>query len=415
MDHGVERRYREKHFPAGSSKAPAAPVPSSAASTRPAPASAPPAAVEPEAIPPKTFSELLAGFAALQIEPAVPDVEGAPVLPCPIANLPDELLTHIMHDVAVADVAAYVRLSLVCRRLAYLVASEQRIWRRVCLGPEFGFAGMHYRWNRAIEWGPLSSDSEDEQDDDSADGGAVSDSDDASPPPPPRLSPRESAQRRDARAQAMTLALTPSVYPTWKKMFRNRPRIRFDGCYISTVNYVRAGQASTNQLTWGGAPIHIVTYYRYLRFFRDGACVSLLASAPPADVVHYMTRDALRLHRDVAQNHLPSAAMRLAHRGRWRLSPPSSSSSSSSSRGQGAAPSGDDELAIETEGVGDKYIFKMDLQIRSAGKATAARNNKLVLAGFYSYNKLTEDWAEFLLKNNKPFFFSRVRSYGLGE
>lgn len=435
MDHGVERRYREKHFSAGSSSKVPAPKTGNASTsaTAPAPASgneAAPAAEEPADAVPKTFSELLAGFAALHIEPAVPDVEGAPAPPCPIADLPDELLTHIMHDVAVADVAEYVRLSLVCRRLAYLVASEQRIWRRLCLGPEFGFAGMHYRWNRGIEWGPLSAESDDEQEaEDSAVVMSDADEDDdghhnVGTAAAHRLSPRERAQRRHEREQAMTQSLTPAVYPTWKKMFRNRPRIRFDGCYISTVNYVRSGQASTNQLTWGGAPIHIVTYYRYLRFFRDGSLISLLASNEPAEVVHYMTREGLALHRDAGHNnHLPSAAMRLAHRGRWKLSPPQHGAvpgSGTRTGGAGGAGnqgslSGDDELSVETEGVGTKYVFKMDLQVRSAGKTTSSRNNKLVLSGFYSYNKLTEDWAEFLLKNNKPFFFSRVRSYGLGE
>lgn len=438
MDHGVERRYREKYFPTGPSKST-----TTQSSTSTAPAAAPSSTAtatasgkEParntDEIHPQTFSELLSGFAALKIEPGIPDVEGEPPLPCPIADLPDELLTHIMHDVAVADVAAYVRLSLVCKRLAYLVASEQRIWRRVCLGPEFGFSGMHYRWNRAVEWGPLSSESEEDDDDDEQDSSPfLSDSEDATQDtsqrgPPVRLSPRELAQRRHDREQAMTQSLTPAIYPTWKKMFRNRPRVRFDGCYISTVNYVRSGQASTNQLTWGGSPIHIVTYYRYLRFFRDGSLVSLLASNEPSEVVHYLTRDALLLHRDAAQNHLPSAAMRLAHRGRWRLSRPGHGAVPGTANRQGptgggpggnnqGSPSGDDELAVETEGVGNKYIFKMDLQVRSAGKATSARNNKLVLRGFYSYNKLTEDWAEFMLKNNKPFFFSRVRSYGLGE
>ncbi|OAA62273.1 F-box domain, Skp2-like protein [Cordyceps fumosorosea ARSEF 2679] len=433
-----ERRYREKHFPAASANAPtvqASGSSSTVASTSATTTSAP--APEVPAGPPKTLSELLEGFAALQIEPATADdpaVEGEapPVLPCPMASLPDELLTHILHDVAVADVAEYVRLSLVCRRLAYLVAREQRIWRRVCLGAEFGFAGMHYRWNRGIEWGPLSEESEDEQaaeeedsdEEDSPNSDAIVADTDAI-----RLSPRERAERRAARLHAATLSLTPSVYTTWRAMFRARPRIRFGGCYISTVNYVRSGQASTNQLTWGGAPIHIVTYYRYLRFFRDGSLISLLASDPPADVVHYMTRDALRLHRESSSSstaaghhgsHLPGAVMRLAHRGRWRLSPPGSSSSSGGGGcgggGAGApSPSGDDELSVETEGVGAKYVFKMDLRVRSAGKPSAPRGNKLVLCGFYSYNKLTEDWAEFLLKNNKPFFFSRVRSYGLGE
>lgn len=71
------------------------------------------------------------------------------------------------------------------------------------------------------------------------------------------------------------------------------------------------------------------------------------------------------------------------------------------------------DLTVETEGVDPKYMFRMDLSLRTAGKA--ARNNKIVWRGFFSYNKLTDDWAEFTLKHDKAFFFSRVRSYGLGE
>ncbi len=72
-------------------------------------------------------------------------------------------------------------------------------------------------------------------------------------------------------------------------------------------------------------------------------------------------------------------------------------------------------LLIETEGVDpDKYIFKMELALKSAGRAGGTRNNKLNWKGFWSYNKLTDDWAEFGLRNDKAFFWSRVRSYGMG-
>ena len=70
------------------------------------------------------------------------------------------------------------------------------------------------------------------------------------------------------------------------------------------------------------------------------------------------------------------------------------------------------DLYVETEGaVGAKYMYRLDLSLRSAGRST--RNNKLVWRGFWSYNRLTDDWAQFALKNDKPFFFSRVRSYGV--
>ncbi|PNY25151.1 Uncharacterized protein TCAP_04912, partial [Tolypocladium capitatum] len=330
-----------------------------------------------------------------------PHVEHTPPPPCPIAALPDELLVHILSDLAAADPGALAAAALVCRRLAYLVATEQRVWRRVALAPDVGFPGMHYRFARAVDWGELPP--EEEYPGHDEDSGA-----------PVPLSARERARRRRQESIRIAVALVPDAYPSWKDMFRARPRVRFNGCYISTVNYVRSGQMSTNQATWGGAPIHIVTYYRYLRLFRDGAAISLLSTAPPPDVVPHLTRDLLHLHRDREHHaHLASAPMRRALRGRWRLSPslrppPRDVRSAADTEGEHEG-----DLFVETEGVGDKYTYRMDLALRSAGRA--ARNNKVVWRGFYSYNKLTDDWAVFELKNDKPFYFSRVRSYGMGE
>ncbi|EXK87894.1 hypothetical protein FOQG_08762 [Fusarium oxysporum f. sp. raphani 54005] len=376
LDNGVDRRYQAPQPPKSEEVVEAKPLP---------------------------IGELIACFSGLKIEPAPPPIEGMPEPPCPVADLPDEILIHILRDVAITDVGDFARLSRVCKRLAYLVASEQRIWRRVALGPEVGFSSQIYRFEKGVEWDELP---EEEQEGPEIQDGFV-------------ISPSELAQRKRDANIAFTESLIPSVYPTWKQLFRSRPRIRFNGCYISTVNYVRTGQASTNQPTWG-SPIHIVTYYRYLRFFRDGTLISLLSTAEPADVVHHMTREELNVHRGVAQPHLPSAVMALALRGRWRLSTAADRDEGSDTDRPGPAigkhdrdrdPEGD--VFIETEGVGSKYMYRMDLSMRSAGKGS--RNNKLIWRGFYSYNKLTDDWGEFGLKNDKPFFFSRVKSYGFGE
>ena len=75
---------------------------------------------------------------------------------------------------------------------------------------------------------------------------------------------------------------------------------------------------------------------------------------------------------------------------------------------------------IETEGAYDghanpKYIYTIALQLKSAGRsAGATKNSKLAWLGYWSYNKLTDDWAEFSLKNDKAYFWSRVKSYGNG-
>ncbi|OHE92711.1 F-box domain-containing protein [Colletotrichum orchidophilum] len=379
MDNRVDLAYRKKHFPTGVAKAP---QPSASGPTAAAASStSKPAETQ-------TMSELIAGFSGLCVSAAPPPVEGDPVPPCPIAGMPEEILVHIFKDVAVLDVGDFVRLSLVCKRFAYIAATEQQIWRRIALGTEFGFAGMHYHWQRGVSWEPL----DEEQEQDNGDLGYVT--------------MQELAQRRKEESENTALTLLPELYASsWQNMFRHRPRIRFNGCYISTVNYIRSGQANANQITWN-SPVHIVTYYRYLRFFRDGTAISLLTTDEPAHVVHYMTKDLLEHHRGGGGAHLPSVVLQHGFRGRWRLS---------SNLDHPDRPLGEVEgdLAVETEGVGAKYTYRMYLEMRNAGKG--ARNTKLVWKGFYSYNKLTDDLGEFALKNDKPFFFSRVKSYGVGE
>ncbi|RHZ84035.1 hypothetical protein Glove_86g126 [Diversispora epigaea] len=63
----------------------------------------------------------------------------------------------------------------------------------------------------------------------------------------------------------------------WRKMYIERPRIRFDGVCISKCHYLRPG---STEISWN-QPIHLVTYFRYLRFYPDGTCISLLTTSEP--------------------------------------------------------------------------------------------------------------------------------------
>ena len=408
LDAGVDRIYKNKHFPVSSFKSkPTNPNPSNAAVT--VPNTAHHSLDGPST---SSISELLASLSSLSIQPAAPPTDASPPSPCPIAKLPSEILTYILFQSALTDVASFSRLSLVCKCLAYLVATEDRTWRRICLGPEVGFAGMHYVWKRTITGHhlPMSLNDIDEEEDFARD------------------------------LSSLTIASTTptydpfplsSTYPTYREMFHNRPRLRFNGCYISTVNYIRPGGNTTTQSTWN-TPVHIVTYYRYLRFYRDGTCASLLTTTEPADVVHHLTKE--NMHTRHAGG-LPSSVMNNCLRGRWKLSgdpykkqpptPPISAAGTLKPEQIAAddhqGPDKEGTVHIETEGAdamhpNPKYIYKMMLALKSAGKAEGVtRNNKLSWMGYWSYNKLTDDWAEFCLKNDKPFFWSRVRSYGTGE
>lgn len=388
LDNRVDRAYRDKHFPGVWKKKPAGTQP--ARNDVPNASVTTPSIAHPsqESAPVLSLPDLIASFAGLGIQRAPPEIEGIPPPPCPISELPDEILVHILRDVAILDVGDFVRLSRVCKQFAYLVATENQIWRRVCVGSEFGFAAMVYHWQRGISWEDLDPELELHED---------------------TFSMNELFQRRAEESQATTNALHGTLYPSWQRMFRYRPRIRFNGCYISTVNYIRTGHASGNHITWN-SPVHIVTYYRYLRFFRDGTVISLLTISEPADVVHHLTKALVHQHEKGGAPHLPSAIVANALKGRWRMS-------ATIDNPDVALAEAERDLFVETEGVGPKvdggepkYVYRMELNMKSAGKS---RNNKLMWKGFFYYNKLTDDWAEFTLKNDKAFYFSRVKSYGI--
>lgn len=424
LDAGVDRIYRNKHFPPTSTTSkPTNPNPSNAPVTVPGTAhhslDGPPASTP-------SISQLIASFAGHSIPPVPPETEHSPQPPCPISTVPSELLIGILFYLAIADVASFSRLSLVCKHLAYLVATEDSIWQHICLGPKYGFAGMHYDWACSISGAAQAPDELDP---------SFNMLDGSLPDPNPEQNtdttlPNLSDLSLTSRPPTLTFPLSPT-YPSHRTMFRTRPRLRFNGCYISTVNYIRPGSSTPSQVSWN-TPVHIVTYYRYLRFFRDGSCVSLLTTSEPLDVVHHLCKANLPAERSGEERARggtsllpPMSIMQHALRGRWKLSPPSDPQPSSVFAGDAATTTINEAaqqqepegiLTVETEGIDPgKYNYIMSLSVRSAGRASGTRNNKLAWKGFWSYNKLTDDWAEFGLRNDRAFFWSRVGSYGMGE
>lgn len=315
---------------------------------------------------------------------------------------------EILGLVAVRDPATFGRMALACKRFAYHFAHEQHIWRRICQQPEFGFEGMHYAFACDIHGHPIYTSGE-------------------------RYTPFPT----DSPVQI------PKPLSSWSQVFQSQPRIRFTGVYISTVNYTRPGATSSFQTVSWNSPIHIVTYYRYLRFYPDGSVLSLLSTTEPVDVVPHISWENVMAaratfhrghHRKVsdhgqtvsgAPDPVPAVAMNTlkhGHRGRWRLTPPIPLPDDSPDGGYTEAapdPTSTDprDLVVETEGVDPKYIYTMHLALRSSSVSkqhvNPSRNTKLAWRGFWSYNKITDDWAEFGLRNDRAFVFRRVRGWGL--
>lgn len=74
---------------------------------------------------------------------------------------------------------------------------------------------------------------------------------------------------------------------SWKRMYIERPHIRFDGIYVSRNTYIRVGAVHWDIKN----PVHLVVYYRYYRFFPDGTVLTRTSPQPVSNVwrsLHHM-------------------------------------------------------------------------------------------------------------------------------
>lgn len=394
MDPKVDSKYYEKHYPG---------LPSVSTTHRSpgSPASAPAGGQ------PLPINSLISSFSCLRIQanplptlvspnPAHSPDDAEPEEPergfSLLASLPQELLLQTLRCLAYTDLSSFARCALVCKSLAYIVSTEDSVWRDACHHPRWGFPGQVWNWKCGVlgEPPPINTTLDfNENDDYDYDNNPL----DVDLPQPSRPSGPPSP----------TDLL--ETYKSYRAMFRNRPRVRYNGIYISTCNYIRPGAFHASSSSTGGtAPVHIVTYYRYLRFYPDGTCLSLLSTCKPQDVVYHLQKPSPSSSNAVTSTtsiQTPSHSWSSRTlRGRWRL-----------------CPSDSGEIDVDTESTsGEKYLFRMQLAVapRVATTATrppgppAAKPHKLAWRAFWCWNRLTDDLAQFSLKNDKPFFWSRV-------
>ncbi|CDR88992.1 related to F-box protein pof7 [Sporisorium scitamineum] len=187
-----------------------------------------------------------------------------------------------------------------------------------------------------------------------------------------------------------TLSLT-SLYERhhsdWRTAFINQPRVLLNGCYIAACHYARPGLSED---AWVRV-IHVVEFYRSIRFLPDGTALSLLTTDPPVETVRRLE---------------PALKAKGFAKGRWELFEHGLDDDEEEGRPRGPK--------VVVEDLRDKsmhkYAFRMVFGLRST---TRGRWNKLDLLEYFSVNLTNGEVLPLPQKHSRPFHFSRVIAYGV--
>ncbi|KIL69284.1 hypothetical protein M378DRAFT_1054313 [Amanita muscaria Koide BX008] len=200
----------------------------------------------------------------------------------------------------------------------------------------------------------------------------------------------------------------------YRRIFIEHPRIRLDGVYIAICHYVRPGLSENHWVNIS----QLVTYHRYLRFFSDGAVLSLLTNEEmnPQQVIPLLKPtlrmkglyvgtwelldNAVHLNLVDANERLPDS-----------LSPSFSPLISVFERlGVSDVPHSHKQATLHNavNSQRTRYMFNMRLDLRSR---PLGRWNRLDIESYNSIHLESGDMTPVALKHERPFWFSKVRSY----
>ncbi|KAJ3857572.1 hypothetical protein EV368DRAFT_29985 [Lentinula lateritia] len=204
----------------------------------------------------------------------------------------------------------------------------------------------------------------------------------------------------------------------YRRLYIEHPRIRLDGVYIAVCHYIRPGLSENSWVNVN----HLITYHRYLRFFPNGQVISLLTNEeqPPAHVIPLLKPTLRGLkgllfgnwhlsgNTVVLSNLIDASSRSLTTMPRGDADAPPSHSSHSShshhahSHGHGHGHAADPSIPAI------RYIFTMHLTLLSR---PLGRWNKMDIVSYDTVKLETGEASPVALKHERPFWFSKVRSY----
>lgn len=177
----------------------------------------------------------------------------------------------------------------------------------------------------------------------------------------------------------------------WRTVFVNQPRVRLNGCYIAACHYARPGMSEES--AWIRV-VHVVEFYRSIRFLPDGRALSLLTTDTPADTVR-------KLEPSLSRTRTKGFAT-----GKWEVFPEGLSDDLAEGRPLGP------KIVIEDlrDAHMQKYAFRMIFALKSTQRG---KWNKLDLLEYHSVNLSNGEVLPLPQKHSRPFYFSRVLAYGI--
>ncbi|CAI5759288.1 unnamed protein product [Candida verbasci] len=275
----------------------------------------------------------------------------------PLVHLPNDIWIYILEILVHISPESWFRMSITCKKFAYL-GFNNSIWREIC---NLVYPRQIYEENKYRK---------------------LNDSDDDLPIPKNQLK------------------IIPQ-YKSWKLMLNQRPFIKFLGCYISVINYYSEGGKSEFSSSWSN-PVRTITYYRYMRFYPDGTVLKVLSVLPPDQIVPYLHKSNKSVPNIIEDKPVFTHDVKESHKiykGKWSVS-----------------ADGEVSIIIENGSV-PYYTFHYNFQIKSLG---GIKHGKLSWIKYYAIRKQINEQddddrigeiSEFSIRNEKPFKFSRVRSY----
>lgn len=90
---------------------------------------------------------------------------------------------------------------------------------------------------------------------------------------------RRIARRTWPKDSSASLERMLYEYKTWRKLATQRPRLRTNAIYVTRHQFAKtACRGATSEPQ---APVFLITYHRFLRFYTDGVVVALTTPEPP--------------------------------------------------------------------------------------------------------------------------------------